>query len=114
VATATSKASKTAAIIAAAKANQQKSMGVAGGDQAENASESSLGTPTGSALISEDEVRRYLSRTPMTTKELLHKFRSKTQNTMTNEQLLQSLKTILNKLNAKMIEQNGVKYLSLV
>ena len=52
-------------------------------------------------------------RKPMTTKELLHKFRAKTQNSMSNEQLLDKLKTILDKLNAKMIEKNGVKYLSI-
>ena len=52
----------------------------------------------------------------MTSKELLHKFRSKTQssqNKMTNEQLVEGLRVILDKLKAKMIEQNGVKYLTL-
>lgn len=49
----------------------------------------------------------------MTSKELLQKFKSKTQNTMTNQQLLDSLRAILDKLKAKMIEKNGVKYLSL-
>jgi len=49
----------------------------------------------------------------MTTKELLHKFRSKTQNAMSNEELLVKLKTILDKLSAKIVEKNGVKYLTI-
>lgn len=115
-----SKASKTAAIIAAAKANQQKS--VEGEQQPKSpgeqpsssgAASSSTAASSSSSLISEDEVRRYLKRTPMTTKELLHKFKNKTQNTMTKEQLLECLMTILNKLQAKMTDQNGVKYLYL-
>ncbi len=32
---------------------------------------------------------------------------------MTNDQLVNSLRVILDKLKAKMIDQNGVKYLSL-
>lgn len=63
--------------------------------------------------VTEEEVRRYLSRKPMTTKELFHKFRSKTQNTMSKEELFQALKIILDKLKCKMIEQNGCNYLSL-
>ena len=47
----------------------------------------------------------------MTIKELLHKLKGKTQ--LDNDQLVKSLKIILDKLKAKMIEQNGVKYLSL-
>ncbi|RNA22931.1 general transcription factor IIF subunit 1 [Brachionus plicatilis] len=95
----TTKASKTAAIIAAVQA---KSGNVAVPAPA----------PETSALT-EEEVRRYLSRKPMTTKELLHKFRGKTQDKMSKEQLCQSLKTILDRLNAKIFEKNGVKYLSL-
>jgi hypothetical protein len=49
----------------------------------------------------------------MTTKELLHKFRSKTQNAISNQELCQRLKTILDKINAKMIEKDGINYLSL-
>ena len=39
----------------------------------------------------------------MTTKELLHKLKNKTQ--MTNDQLVNSLRVILDKLKAKMIDQ---------
>ena len=59
------------------------------------------------------KVKRYLSRKPMSSKELLQKFKSKAQSTMTNEQIVQSLRTILDRLKPKMNEKNGVKYLSL-
>lgn len=95
----TSKASKTAAIIAAV--------------QAKSGQTAAPTPPPESTALTEEEVRRYLSRKPMTTKELLHKFRGKTQNKMSKEQLCQSLKTILDRLNAKIFEKNGVKYLSL-
>ncbi len=111
-----SKSTKTAAIIAAATANKQAtvrpSMNISGGAK-----------PVGktieksdSSVLTEEEVRRYLERRPMTSKELLHKFRSKTQssqNKMSNQQLVEALRVILDKLKAKMIEQNGVKYLTL-
>lgn len=113
-----SKSSKTAAVIAAAAAATAASKGPSssGTTTTAAATTTSSAPSTSSAstsLLNEEEVKRYLSRRPMTTKELLHKFRSKTQNTMTNQQLIQNLKIILDKLNAKMIEQNGVKYLSL-
>lgn len=101
----TSKASKTAAIIAAvqAKSGQTTSSGSAAAPV--SAAEGSV--------LTDEEVRRYLSRKPMTTKELLHKFRGKTQDKKSKEQLCQNLKIILDRLNAKIFEKNGVKYLSL-
>ena len=95
----TSKAQRTAAIIAAV--------------QAKSSQPAPSPAPKETSALTEEEVRRYLSRKPMTTKELLHKFRGKTQDKMSKEELCQNLKTILDKLNAKICEKNGVKYLSL-
>ena len=93
------KSSKTAAIIAAATAAKPST---------------TQPVPAKSnSIITEEEVRRYLSRKSMTSKELLQKFKGKTQNTMSNPQLVESLRVILDKLKCKMIDQNGVKYLSL-
>ena len=112
-----SKSTKTAAIIAAANKNKSSpaaNTAAAATSSTSPPSPSALTTPSGAAsMLTEEEVRRYLSRKPMTTKELLHKFRSKTQNSMTNEELLVKLKTILDKLSAKIVEKNGVKYLTI-
>jgi transcription initiation factor TFIIF subunit alpha len=109
-----SKSTKTAAIIAAANKNKSSPAAAASTSSTSPPSPSALTTPSGAAsMLTEEEVRRYLSRKPMTTKELLHKFRSKTQNSMTNEELLVKLKTILDKLSAKIVEKNGVKYLTI-
>ena len=48
----------------------------------------------------------------MTTKDF-HKFRSKTQTSLSKEELFQALNDILDKLKCKMIEQNGNNYLVL-
>jgi transcription initiation factor TFIIF subunit alpha len=112
-----SKSSKTAAVIAAAAAatasKGPSSSSISPTTTTTTTSPISSASNSSTSSLNEEEVKRYLSRRPMTTKELLHKFRGKTQNTMTNQQLIQNLKIILDKLNAKMIEQNGVKYLSL-
>lgn len=111
----TSKSNKTAAIIAAANANQA-SNGKSAQLTPSGSKSGKEGDKQDSSVLTEDEVRRYLSRKPMTSKELLHKFRGKSQssqNKMTNQQLVESLRIILDKLKAKMIEQNGVKYLTL-
>lgn len=106
----TSKSTKTAAIIAAATANKQASNGAAAASVTKSADKSD------SSVLNEEEVRRYLARKPMTSKELLHKFRGKnqtSQNKLSNQELVEKLRVILDKLKAKMIEQNGVKYLTL-
>jgi transcription initiation factor TFIIF subunit alpha len=108
-----SKSSKTAAVIAAAAAAATAASKGPSSSGPATTSPAPSAPNASTSLLNEEEVKRYLSRRPMTTKELLHKFRNKTQNTMTNQQLIQNLKIILDKLNAKMIEQNGVKYLSL-
>ena len=58
-------------------------------------------------------MERYLIHKPMSSKELLQKFKSKKQSTMSNDQIVQSLRVILDKLKPKINEKNGVKYLSL-
>lgn len=123
-----SKSSKTAAAIAAAAAAKQSNKNPANNTTTTttNATTSmSSKTATSSASfasggnvkdtnpISESEVRRYLERKPMTTKELYQKFRSKTQNTLTKDELLNSLKCALDKLQTKMFEKNGSNYIML-
>ena len=49
----------------------------------------------------------------MSSKELIQKFKSKNQSTMSNDQIIQSLRTILDKLKPKVSDENGVIYLSL-
>ena len=49
----------------------------------------------------------------MSSKELLQIFKSKKQSTMSNDQIVQSLRVILDKLKPKINDKNGVKYLSL-
>lgn len=117
----TSKSTKTAAIIAAAAAATSSKQAVSGGHSRPTATSTITKSSTSadrsdSSVLTEEEVRRYLSRKPMTSKELLHKFRAKsqsTQNKLTNEELVEKLRVILDRLKAKMIEQNGVKYLTL-
>ena len=58
-------------------------------------------------------MERYLKHKPMSSKELLQKFKSKKQSVMSNVQIVQSLRVILDKLKPKINEKNGVKYLSL-
>jgi hypothetical protein len=108
-----SKSSKTAAIIAAVNTNKQNVPSPQQQQQQNNGSSSATDKTASSSsalVVSEEEVRKYLARKPMTTKELLHKFRTKT---MSKEELCQRLKTILDKINAKMIEKDGINYLSL-
>jgi len=62
--------------------------------------------------ISEDTVRRYLRRRPMTTTDLLKKFRSK-RTGIQNAQLVQLLAHILKKINPHKQKVKGVTYLSL-
>merc|ERR1740131_513378 len=62
--------------------------------------------------ISEEAVRRYLKRRPMTTTDLLKKFRSKKVG-IQNAQLVQLLANYLKKINPHKQKVKGVTYLSL-
>jgi len=66
----------------------------------------------GNEAISEEAVRRYLKRRPMTTTDLLKKFRSK-KTGIQNAQLVQLLANILKKINPHKHKVKGVTYLSL-
>merc|ERR1719278_563872 len=61
--------------------------------------------------ISEEDVRRYLKRRPMTTTDLLKKFKSKTKKN--NNELVQHLANILKKVNPHKQKSKGTVYLSL-
>lgn len=67
---------------------------------------------SGNEAISEEDVRRYLNRRPMTTIDLLKKFRSK-RTGLENAQLVQLLANILKKINPHKQKVKGVTYLSL-
>ena len=62
--------------------------------------------------ITEDSVRRYLARKPMTTKDLLQKFKSK-KTGLTNEQTVQLIATILKKIQPEQNKIKGKLYLSI-
>merc|ERR1712012_1352177 len=70
------------------------------------------GAMQGNEAISEEAVRRYLKRRPMTTTDLLKKFRSK-KTGIQNAQLVQLLANILKKINPHKHKVEGVTYLSL-
>merc|ERR1712098_356914 len=70
------------------------------------------GNVAGNETISEEAVRRYLKRRPMTTTDLLKKFRSK-KTGIQNAQLVQLLANILKKINPHKHKVKGVTYLSL-
>jgi len=70
------------------------------------------GAMQGNEAISEEAVRRYLKRRPMTTTDLLKKFRSK-KTGIQNAQLVQLLANILKKINPHKHKVKGVTYLSL-
>jgi len=63
--------------------------------------------------ITEEDVRRYLKRRPMTTTDLLKKFKSKKQNLKNNNELVQHLANILKKINPHKQKSKGTVYLSL-
>ena len=60
----------------------------------------------------EEDLRRYLMRKPMTTKDLLQKFKSKKLN-MTNEKITQVIAQLLKKINPDKTTINKKLYLSL-
>lgn len=106
-ATPMNKSLKTAAALAAAsKSHLTQSASVANTSAA--AASASSNNP-----ISESEVRKYLERRPMTTRELYQKFRSKTQETLSKDDLLKYLTAVLNKLDTNIVVKNNEKYLEL-
>ncbi|KAH9515363.1 General transcription factor IIF subunit 1 [Bulinus truncatus] len=62
--------------------------------------------------ITEDAIRRYLMRKPMTTKDLLQKFKSKKLN-MSNEKITHVIAQLLKKINPEKMTINKKLYLSL-
>ncbi|XP_025111073.1 general transcription factor IIF subunit 1-like isoform X2 [Pomacea canaliculata] len=62
--------------------------------------------------ITEEAIRRYLQRKPMTTKDLLQKFRSKKLN-MTSEQMTHTIVQLLKRINPEKTHVNKKLYLSL-
>jgi len=81
-------------------------------EQFGGSSAGSSGSIAGTESITEEAVRRYLKRRPMTTTDLLKKFRSKKTGIM-NAQLVQLLANILKKINPHKQKVKGVTYLSL-
>ncbi|KAK7790747.1 hypothetical protein R5R35_013099 [Gryllus longicercus] len=67
---------------------------------------------TGESGISEDAVRRYLMRKPMTTTELLQKFKTK-KTGLTSEQLVNIMTQILKRINPVKQTIKGKMYLSI-
>ena len=62
--------------------------------------------------ITEETVRRYLSHKPMTTKDLLRKFKT-TKTGLTSEQTVQQIAAILKKIQPEKNQVKGKLYLSL-
>ena len=62
--------------------------------------------------VNEDSVRRYLSRKPMTTTELLQKFKSK-RTGLSSDQLVHVIAQILKKINPVKQTIKGKMYLSI-
>lgn len=62
--------------------------------------------------ITEDAVRRYLSRKPMTTTELLKKFQSK-KTGVSSEKLVETMTQILKRINPHKQTIQGKMYLSI-
>ena len=80
------------------------------------ASASTPGTPVPSGEeshgITEEAVRRYLTRKPMTTKDLLQKFKTK-RTGLTKEQTVQLIATILRKIKPEQTTTKNTMYLFL-
>jgi len=73
---------------------------------------SSSSSASSSDGVTEEQVRRYLTRKPMTTTELLQKFKSK-KLTLSSEQLVPSIAQILKKINPHKQMVKGKMYLSM-
>lgn len=81
-----------------------------------NGSRTSTPTPTGSEDvpqgITEEAVRRYLTRKPMTSKDLLQKFKTK-RTGLSNDETVKKIAAILKKLQPEQKTIKGKLYLSL-
>ena len=79
-------------------------------------SRTSTPTPTGSEEgpqgITEEAVRRYLARKPMTSKDLLQKFKSK-RTGLSNDETVKKIAAIVKKLQPEQKTIKGKLYLSL-
>lgn len=79
-------------------------------------SRTSTPTPTGSEDgpqgITEDAVRRYLTRKPMTSKDLLQKFKTK-RTGLSNDETVKKIAAIVKKLHPDQKTIKGILYLSL-
>ena len=79
-------------------------------------SRTSTPTPTGSEEgpqgITEEAVRRYLTRKPMTSKDLLQKFKSK-RTGLSNDETVKKIAAIVRKLQPEQKTIKGKLYLSL-
>ncbi|CAH3019890.1 unnamed protein product, partial [Porites evermanni] len=79
-------------------------------------SRTSTPTPTGSEEgpqgITEEAVRRYLTRKPMTSKDLLQKFKSK-RTGLSNDETVKKLAAIVRKIQPEQKTIKGKLYLSL-
>ena len=76
---------------------------------------SRTGTPTKELLqqgITEEAVRRYLTFKPMTTKDLLKKFKTK-KTGLSSEKIVEKVANILKKLNPQQSKINGTLHLYL-
>ena len=62
--------------------------------------------------ITEEAVRRYLMRKPMTTKDLVQKFKSRNAG-MTKEQMTTTIAQILKRINPQKTKINDKLYLSI-
>eukprot|EP00096_Caligus_rogercresseyi_P004684 TRINITY_DN1909_c0_g1_i1.p1 TRINITY_DN1909_c0_g1~~TRINITY_DN1909_c0_g1_i1.p1 ORF type:complete len:534 (+),score=239.91 TRINITY_DN1909_c0_g1_i1:1072-2673(+) len=77
-------------------------------------SASSLVSPlSGSEAALEEDVRRYLTRKPMTTTELVKKIHSKRFQDISSEELMPLLVNVLKKVNPHTSKTKGIMYLSL-
>lgn len=81
-------------------------------DNFASASVTPLSINSNESGITEDAVRRYLMRKPMTTTELLHKFKSK-KTGLTSEQLVNIMTQILKRINPVKQMIKGKMYLSI-
>merc|ERR1711915_696896 len=75
-------------------------------------SSSASSSSTAFGEITEEAVRRYLKRRPMTTTDLLKKFKAKKSGANANE-LVQHLANVLKKINPHKQKSQGTVYLSL-
>ena len=64
-------------------------------------------------VISEESIRRYLMRKPMTIKDLIRKFKKKHHQNLTSHELVTKIGTLLKKINPEKVKVKDEMYLSL-